>query len=109
MNTLKLRPNVPLEITLAFPQGKATSRGWMFGCMDGSALFTSTAAGCEIDARLRDLQASRGDRIVIHQAVSYGAAGRTSKIMVYRANRHVGEQPDGTFCVPKQPGTKEIA
>jgi hypothetical protein len=101
MIALHLRPNVPLELRLAYAEGREVKTGMMFSDAGGGALFVSLALGCEINQSLRNLGARRGDRVVLLQRVSFPRGERTTSLEVCRAAQRVGQQADGTFVLPR--------
>jgi len=102
---IKLTPEVPVDMTLAYTEGKPVGRGqMMFSTVDGRVLYVPEAGGREIQRRLNDLRIKVGDRVLIRQSVDYSGAGREVSWEVYRAKVGVGAQADGSFVVPAQPG-----
>jgi hypothetical protein len=102
---IRIYPNVPVDMVLAYAEGKPCSHGKiMFSTVDDRCLFVPEAAGREIQARLNDMRIRRGDRILITQFVEYGPGGKETSWKVVRAAVSCGQQPDGSFVVPSQPG-----
>jgi len=83
---IRIYPNVPVDLVLAFDEGKPCARGkMMFSSTDGRCLFVPEAAGRLIQAKLNDLRIRRGDRILITQFEEYTAAGKEVSWNVVRA------------------------
>ena len=107
---IKLTPEVPVDMTLAFAEGKPVGRGqMMFSTVDGRALYVPEPAGREIQRKLYGLGVKAGDRVLIRQSVDYSAEGRECSWEVYRAKVGCGLQGDGSFIVPSQPSGREAA
>lgn len=103
---INVRPGVPVDLVLAYTEGKPVNGAhMMFSTVDQRVLFVPIAAGHEIQAKLRDLGVQRGERILVCEERTRDQAGQVStRWNVFRTDRPVGEQADGTFVVPSQPG-----
>lgn len=102
---IRLTPEVPVDMTLAFAEGKPVSKDrMMFTTTDGRSLFVPEAAGREIQRRLHGLGIRPGDRVLIRQTTSYEHGVKETTWEVHRAQVACGEQRDGSFVVPTQPG-----
>jgi len=107
---IRLTPEVPVDMTLAYTEGKPVGRGqMMFSTVDGRVLYVPEPAGREIQRKFFALGIRAGDRVLIRQTAEYGSEGRQVSWEVYRAKVGVGVQSDGTFVVAAQPGAKEAA
>lgn len=100
MEWLKLQPNVPVDLVLAYDEGRLCNSGYVFGGVGGRGLFLGLAAGAEVQARMRQLGVRRGDRVRIVAFVSYQGGRRRVDHRVFRPSSSCGSQPDGTFVVP---------
>src|SRR5215831_12649536 len=102
---IRVIPEVPMDLTLAFLEGKPVANGrMMFSTVDGRSLFVPEPAGREIQRKLNDLRIQPGDHVLIRQSIGYPAGVRTVSWEVYRTAVIVGQQADGSFVVPSQPG-----
>jgi hypothetical protein len=104
-------PEVPIDITLAFVEGKMTTGNrMMFSTTDDRVLFLSAAAGQEVQAKLRDLRIQAGDRVLLRLTRDYSTGQCEETWEVYRAGAvPVGKQANGSIIVPKQPGAEPPA
>ena len=114
MTKICLRPHVPVDLELAYTEGKPVESKWkgpqmMFSTVDGRVLYVPIEAGHEIQNRLRDLGIQRGERILICEQQERQGAEVLTSYEVHRIERAVGEQRDGTFVVPAQPGATRDA
>lgn len=99
MEWIRLQPNVPVELVLAYDEGRLCNSGYVFGGVGGRGLFLGLAAGAKVQARMRQLGVRRGDRVRFLASVSYQGGHRRVEHRVFRASSY-GSQPDGTFVVP---------
>ncbi len=107
MRKIRVYPEVPMELNLKFVTGRLVkdNSAMMFSTVDGCALFVSLTEGQEIEGKLRALQIEPGQRVLLRRGIKYGASGRTVGWEVFRSGAvRIGQQTDGTFCVPRQPG-----
>lgn len=105
---IRITPEVPVDMVLAFTEGKPVANGkMMFSTTDGRSLFVPEAAGREIQQRLNDLRIRPGDRVLIRQGITHNGGVRETSWEVYRASVAVGQQRDGSFIVPAQPGAEK--
>jgi hypothetical protein len=115
MIKIDFRPDVPVDLALAFPEGKLVKSRFkgeqiMFSSVDGRVAFVSQADGHQIQHQLRELGIRSGQRILICKERSFGPAGQVTAWKVYRAGEPpIGEQRDGSFVVPAQPGASTCA
>lgn len=104
-NVIRMYPECPVDMVLAYTEGRVTKNGKMqFSSRDGRVLFVPQVAGRQIEQRLRDLRIQAGDRVMIRETVDHAGGERTSKWEVFRCQVGVGQQANGSFVVPAQPG-----
>jgi hypothetical protein len=102
---IRLMPEVPQDLRLAYPEGKTLEDGRvMLSTTDGWVLFLPADGGQAVQQQLRDLRIQPGDRVLIRESITHGPTGKTVSWEVYRAQVALGQQRDGSFVVPNQPG-----
>ncbi len=111
MQSIQISANVPVDLSLRCLTGRQVRHGnagirQQFLTMDGRAFYVSEQHGFELEQRLRELSIRPGERILIYKENVFGAGGvATTRLNVYRATGLVGQQADGTFLVPRVPGS----
>src|ERR1017187_742962 len=105
---IRLTPDVPVDLVLAYTAGKPVQGNKgpqvMFSTTDQRVLFVPPEAGQAIERQLQALGIRRGERILVCRERAIDAGVATMRWNVYRAGPPAGEQADGTFIVPAQPG-----
>lgn len=109
MQRVILSTNVPVDVALQSMTGtdvRSRYKGLqrVFLTTDGRAVHATQQEGYEIEARLAELGINPGERILLYKERTRVGAVVTTKMNVYRAQLRVGQQPDGTFIVPRPPG-----
>lgn len=109
MVAIRLTPDVPVDLALAYTVGKPVKGNkLMFSTVDQRVLFVPEQAGKIIEGKLIALGIQRGERILICQERTYEGGNPEVKWNVYKARVPVGQQGDGTFIVPRQPGAGAV-
>lgn len=109
MRNVRLTADVPVDLALRTIQAvDAPSRSnrlqRMFSTTDGRAVYVSQQECRDIEARLAELGIKAGERILLYKERAWSAGAMATRVNVYRAVVHVGQQHDGTFIVPRPPG-----
>jgi hypothetical protein len=111
---LEFQTNVPVELALRYTQGKPVESKFggeqkMFSS-DRGVFYVAGIVGTVIENQLEDLKIQAGEKIEICKREVPQASGRKSiRWQVVRVEEQqkpkvvqMGEQPDGTFAVPKE-------
>src|SRR5215471_3992874 len=112
MSVLKFQTNVPVRLHLRSTEGRAVESQFggmqaMFTAEEG-AFYVSEVVGSILADQFRNLAVRPGDAVEVTKAEVSRPGGRKGiQWMVARAVQ-TGQQPDGTFAVPKdEPGELE--
>jgi hypothetical protein len=105
---IKFQTNVPIELRLRSIDGRPVDSQFggvqhMFSAEEG-AFYVSEVVGDILARKLRDLQVSPGDLVKITKAEVSRGNGR--KGIEWQVALVVGQQPNGTLAVPKEPPTE---
>ena len=111
MPTIRFQTNIPVAMHLRSTEGKAVES--QFGGMqamfsaDEGAFYVSETVGAMLAEQFRKLGVKPGEPVEITKAeVSRGNARKGIQWMVAKVGFAPGEQPDGTFAVPKAEPTE---
>ncbi len=109
MEKINVRTDVPFDVALAHTEGKLVKsrfggKEMMFTTIDDRVLYLNEEAGHIVQNRIRDLGVQRAETIIICRESHREGKEVTMRWTVCKARIPVGEQPDGTFVLPAQPG-----
>jgi len=109
--TIKFATNIPQELRLRFLEGKEVESQFggmqhMFSAEEG-AFYVSDTVGRILAEQLKRQNVRAGEPVEIcKREVSNGNGRKSIQWTVTRVGFAPGEQPDGTFAVPKPPATE---
>lgn len=97
--TVEFPPNIPTTVSLAYSEPRTVSgqfgERFMFSLSDGRVMFCDPP----LAARIAELGINVRESIVITKQTS----GKKDAPVTWGVARVIGEQPNGTFAVPKLP------
>lgn len=115
METIKFTTDVPVQLTILTIEGQKVKgfRGteYRFKTVDERAFYVDEESGRKLGLRMRELGIQPGDSIVITKESKIENKKWATFFTVFKMAppvQRVGEQPDGSFVVPCQPGAGSL-
>ena len=107
MRTIRFSRNVPVHLALQSVTARLVSHRFVFRTTDGRQFSLGEASGRELHMRLAEQGIVSREPILIVLEAFQASGDRYSasaRFRVFRASARIGQQADGTFVVPSQPG-----
>jgi len=112
MEKIKFEINKPVEMRLAYLEGKPVKSDYgfdgmqyMYSTTDGRVFFVATKAGQIIEQQLMKLNIEKGEPVEIGRFEFDMGRGRKQIQWIVKRVNPIGEQRDGTFAVENGAGT----